>query len=231
MKPEIRYVPLALGLAALATLGACSDETPTDAKPADPAPVVIDMSDPVEPADAPGPSELQGDSGLFAEPVGELPEEFRFVERSGKEMTFGALRGRYVLVDFVFTSCSGPCPPMMSAMSRSQERLSAIPDLVLVSITVDPQRDTPDVLADYAQMYEADPERWLFARMPIEFVNSITHDEFQVGDGGNPLAHSMKFFLIDTKGRCRGAYEPLRDKGWTAKVVADVARLRAQSPE
>ncbi len=219
------YLALAL-VGALLVTGCRGESGPDTSSP----PIeIVELGDPVEPgADDGTPAPIRGDTGLVAEPVGELPAEYRFVERSGREMTFADLRGQFAVVDFIFTSCSGPCPPMMERMGGLQERLAGVDDVRLVSISVDPQTDTPDVLAEYADGYGADAERWLFARMPIGFVNELTRAELKVGDGGNPLAHSMKFILIDREGRARGYYDPLADTGWIEKLLADLDTLRGE---
>lgn len=204
-------------------LCACRDE-PMEPSPGQPP--VVDLGEPLE--DAPDLAPIAADTGMLAKPVGELPDHYRFVDEQGAERTFADLRGRFVVVDFIFTSCTGPCPPMAEQMGRLQERLAGVPDVTLLSISVDPRTDTPEVLRDYAASVGAEAGRWQFARMPIDFVNDLTRQEFLVGDGGTPLAHTMKFLLVDRQGRGRAHYDPLVDPGWIDKLLGDLDRLRAE---
>ena len=213
---------------ALVALAACEAREPETAEqPAHPP--IVELNEPVD--DAPSLEPIAGDTGLLAQPVGELPDHYAFVDETGAERTFGDLRGKFVVVDFIFTECRGPCPPMAEQMGKLQERVRGMEDVVLCSISVDPRADTPEVLADYAQAVGAEAGRWGFARMPIGFVNDLTREEFLIGDGGTPLAHSTKFLLLDRQGRGRAHYEPLADAGWIEKLLADLDKLRTESPQ
>jgi len=220
-------------LIAAALVSACDSgsDGPTDG-PTDAAstPQITDLGEPVEIDVAAATTPLSGDSGLLAQPLGKLPAHYTFTERSGAEMTFGDIQGKFAIVDFIFTSCPGPCPPMAVQMGSLQERVREMDDVVLVSISVDPMNDTPQVLGDYAESVDADDDTWLFARMPIDFVNELTRTEFLLGDGGIPLAHSTKFVLVDREGRGRGLYDPLKDGGWVEKVLRDLETLRSETP-
>lgn len=222
-----RIRPIAV-LALAAALAACRAEERDGSPPGEDGPVIVELNDPID--DAPSLEPVAGDTGLLAQPVGELPDHFGFVDETGAERSFAELRGKFVVLDFIFTECRGPCPPMAEQMAALQERIQGLDDVVLRSITVDPKDDTPEVLADYAEHVGADPAVWGFVRMPIGFVNELTREEFLVGDGGTPLAHTAKFLLIDKEGRGRAHYEPLRDPGWIDKVLADIERLRTESP-
>jgi len=220
--------PALATLCVLLAVAACGDDGAAPSAPPD-GPPVVELTDPVE--GAPDLTPVAGDSGLLAAPVGELPDDYAFLDEKGHERTFADLRGKFVVVDFIFTSCTGPCPSMAEQMGRLQERLKGVDDVALLSISVDPRIDTPEVLHDYAQSVGAQDGRWQFARMPIDFVNELTREEFLVGDGGTPFAHSVKFLLVDREGRGRAHYDPLSDPGWIDKLLADVARLRGASPQ
>ncbi len=75
-----------------------------------------------------------------------------------------------------------------------------------VSITVDPETDTPDVLSWYAGRYDADPARWHFLTGPATEIESIARDQFLVGSGDEPINHSARFILVDGSGQIRGFY-------------------------
>ncbi|MDH3600728.1 MAG: SCO family protein [Candidatus Tectomicrobia bacterium] len=94
-------------------------------------------------------------------PIGEVPE-FSLLERSGQPVTKGDLLGKVWVVDFIFTNCVEACPLLSSRMSELQTAFASEADLRLVSITLDPERDTPERLATYAAHLNAHPQRWLF---------------------------------------------------------------------
>src|SRR5436309_5563203 len=88
-----------------------------------------------------------------------LPE-FSLTDQAGKSVTLHDLADRVWVADFIFTSCGGTCPLMTAKMRRLQDVLP--PEIRLVSITVDPARDTPETLAAYAGEQRAAGVRWLF---------------------------------------------------------------------
>src|SRR5712691_6656884 len=93
--------------------------------------------------------------------------DFALPDVSGRVVRLSELRGRIVLVSFVYVNCSTACPLVTGRLARLQERLRRArlsPPPHLVSITVDPERDTADVLRGYAERFGADPRRWHFLR-------------------------------------------------------------------
>ncbi len=90
-----------------------------------------------------------------------LPD-FTFIERSGKQVTLANLREKVWIADFIWTRCPDACPLMSAVMARLQAEFADEPELRLVSFSVDPQFDTPAVLASYAAKFGADRDQWLF---------------------------------------------------------------------
>ena len=102
-------------------------------------------------------------------PVG----DFRLTERSGRTVAVADLQGKIWIASFVFTRCPGPCPQVTGTMARLQSELGDRADkdgVLLVSFTVDPDRDQLDDLRKYAHQYGADEDRWLFLTGPKEVV-------------------------------------------------------------
>ncbi len=128
---------------------------------------------------------------------------FSLTERSGSRVSLSDLNGKVWVATFIFTRCAGQCPLMSRAMSRFQ---SQVKDLRLVSFSVDPDYDTPAVLADYAKNYQADPNRWLFLTGDKETLNEVAKG-FHVTGLGDPMFHSVSFALVDQKGQIRGYYD------------------------
>ena len=168
-------------------------------------------------------------SELLPQPGSELGD-YPCVERSGKATRTSELRGKFVVVDFIFTNCGGPCPLMTEAMSKLQKALEGADDVRLVSFSVDPDRDTPEVLSKYADRYGADKERWLFLRAELPDLREIAYDRLgMVGSREQPVIHSPKVALLDRAGRVRGLYSPMTDAVFIGKVLRDLETLRAES--
>ena len=136
---------------------------------------------------------------------GKTPE-FSLTERSGKNFSKQDLAGKPWLADFIFTSCSGQCPLMSLQMKRFQSLFGPGTGLRFVSFTVDPDRDTPGVLAQYADRYEAEKDRWFFLTGPKPEINRILK-EFFLSPVEEPAMHSIRFILVDGEGGIRGYYD------------------------
>jgi len=101
------------------------------------------------------------DPSLQPSVYGVVPE-FSFIERSGRTIERSELLGKVWVIDFIYTHCADTCPLQSAEMKRLQADLATEPDVRLVSITVDPTRDTGQILSRYANRFRADPKRWLF---------------------------------------------------------------------
>jgi protein SCO1/2 len=158
---------------------------------------------------------------------------FSLTERSGREITRADLAGAPWIADFVFTSCVGACPLLSGGMSRLQHRLA---DRVrLVSFTVDPARDSPQVLAAYADRFGASPTSWLFVTGPVGTMRQLISEGFHLAvadpSAGDPelaglITHSEKVVLIDADLRIR-RYDDAGSGEWPDAAITDLAKLRA----
>lgn len=133
------------------------------------------------------------------------------------------LRGHVWVADFMFTSCPGPCPRMSSQMRQVQTALTST-GVRLVSYTIDPDHDTPRVLADYASNYHAQPGVWYFLTGPVETLRMLDRDVFKLGDIDGSLDHSTRFVLVDRKSQVRGFYLTSEPDA-IARVIADAKSL------
>ena len=140
----------------------------------------------------PGPTGAPGPPGGRAElerleVYGEVPD-FALIERSGRRITRADLLGKVWITNFIYTDCTETCPLQSAHLARLQAELRGEPDLRLVSITVDPEHDTPEVLAEYAARYRADPGRWLFLTGRREVIYRLAIDGFRLGVADSALA-------------------------------------------
>ena len=127
----------------------------------------------------------------------------------GKTVTSEALKGKYWLASFMFTSCGDICPRLNSQISALFGEFKDSPELKFVSISVDPENDTQEVLKKYAERYGAKPDKWYFLRMPIDTVKNLSLEGFRIATLDAPLSHSKRIVLVDDKGQIRGYYDGL----------------------
>jgi protein SCO1/2 len=159
---------------------------------------------------------------------------FQFVNQNGQLFDSAQLVGKIWIADFIYTTCPGPCPMLSTRMSELQKPLEKT-DVHLVSFSVDPEKDTPGVLRDYAEKLHADPERWDFLTGPKSAIYKLSHDGFKlaVSDGrdeaGIPV-HSTRMVLVDRHGEIRGYYEATEADAVT-KLLADTSHLLRQQPK
>jgi protein SCO1/2 len=144
---------------------------------------------------------------------------FNLTERSGKKVNRDDLKGKVWVASFVFTRCMGPCPQVTGTMARLQKELNLADqsDLVFVTFTVDPDRDTPNDLKDYANKFQANPEKWLFLTGPEATIHSLLKDGFKVSaqrkkeaTPGDEFDHSTRLAVIDREGNIRAYYDGIR---------------------
>jgi cytochrome oxidase Cu insertion factor (SCO1/SenC/PrrC family) len=110
---------------------------------------------------------------------GDVPD-FLLVERSGRTVRRADLFGSVWVANFVYTRCTETCPLQTAQLARLQTDFPER-DFRLVSITVDPEHDTPAVLARYAEQYGADPQRWLFLTGEKRAIYRLATDGFRLG--------------------------------------------------
>ena len=146
-----------------------------------------------------------------------LPD-FTLIDSSGRRVALNDLRGRVWVADFFFTYCAGPCPVMSRRMNELRQILKEekMDDVVSVSISVDPERDTPKVLAEHAEMLKAEPGKWLFMTGKKSQIYDLAIEGFKVvvadpEQADEQILHSTRFVLVDRQGRIRGYYKALDD--------------------
>jgi protein SCO1/2 len=152
-----------------------------------------------------------GSRGLTAvAPEEDLAPAFALVDQDGRPLSLESLRGKVVLLDFVYTSCPGPCPIQTGMHVRVQQELPepVRPQVWFASISLDPLRDTPEKLRAYAKARGADLASWSFLTGPRETVEEVLQS-YGVGTVLEPngeIQHVVVTFLIDAQGQIRKRY-------------------------
>ncbi len=165
--------------------------------------------------------------------LGTLPA-FSLTGHDAQPISLESLRGRPFIADFIFTTCAGLCPAMTARMLQLQKRLA--PGVAIVSFTVDPEHDTPEVLARYAADFRTGPS-WRFATGQREALYRLATEGFklaamevpkdqQQAGGDGPFLHSAKFVLVDSVGQIRGYYDS-EDSQAVERLRSDAARCEA----
>jgi len=149
--------------------------------------------------------------------------KFTLTERSGKRMGSAELKGQPYVAGFFFTSCPSICPKQNEKVKQLQEKFKGQP-IRLVSISCDPEVDRPEVLAAYADRFQADKDQWLFFTGDLPYVSRVGGEFF--GLGIMRYAHPEKFALMDAEGKLFGYYTWSDANQWQA-LQADMARLIA----
>ena len=168
---------------------------------------------------------------LLAElPVLSAVPAFAFVDQAGAPFTSASLEGKVWVANFIFTRCPNVCPKFTAKMGTLQDRSKAqLPGLKLVSFTVDPENDTPEVLKAYGEKFQADFTRWQFVRGERPELEKVIRQgmlqPMDPGDGKdlNTVVHGSYFALIDAKLQVRGVYR-FTEPGSVDDVLRD-ARL------
>ena len=155
-------------------------------------------------------------------------EEFELTERSGQPFRSRDMKGKVWVVTFFFSSCPGSCS-RLNANIKHLSNLPEIQDVTWVSITVDPERDSLEVLRQYADDHNADPKRWLFCRGDFPYVKRIAHDMLRVG-GVSYQGHNDYAVIIDRDGEIAGMFNATSLEQ-TARGVETLKKLLAEKHE
>ena len=157
------------------------------------------------------------------------------VDQEGEPVNLQTFRGQPWFANIIFTRCPGPCARMTQKMRQLQEALPAeASEVQLVSLTTDPDFDTPEVLSQYARKFQVDTRSWKFLTGTKEEIVRVSTQEWllvmlEKGEAerespNDIFLHSTLTVLMDRLGRIRGTYEIL-EEGQLEEALADLQRL------
>ena len=133
--------------------------------------------------------------------------DFSLIDSFGKNFNLSRLRGRVWIADFFFTTCGDICPIMTKNFGKLQRTFEKVKDAALVSITVNPEFDSAQVLSEYAKKQEAKENQWYFLTGSREVIKNLAVKSFKLGSIDEPVFHSSYFSLVDKNGLIRGYYD------------------------
>ena len=154
---------------------------------------------------------------------GEAPQ-FTLTDTSGAPFQFEANEGKVRLVSFFFARCPSICPRINEQLSQIFESVKSNPDVLFVSISVDPEHDSPEVLAEYAVKYRKESKNWKFLTGDKTLIQELLSDGFKLSSGMLPDEHNTRIVIVDRKGSIRGFYQGM-DKEHMARLEADFQRF------
>jgi protein SCO1/2 len=170
-------------------------------------------------------------------------QEFKLQNQDGRDFSNRDIAGSVLLVNFVFTSCPSTCPMLTKTMADVQVRLKGTGKSVqLLTVTVDPEHDTPEVLKAYAKKHFADLSTWSFITGSKEDIRKLVVGSFasplSIESSNKPddmsagfqIAHGEHFVLVDQLGRIR-SYERINSPKDINRVMRDIAILVNTPPK
>lgn len=208
---------IALGLAALVAIGGIVLSLY----------VLSNESEKDRTVDAATSSEVEDDAtgALGGAPI--VVPQFRFIDQDGAEFGSDEMLGEVNLVSFQFTRCPGICHTMSARLAQIYADNAAWPGLRIVTISVDPEHDTPEVLRAYADKFGVTDTRWTFLNGPMDDVIELSEKGFFLPADSLPAGHSSRFALVDTEGEVRGFFDSLDDEQMLELETA-LVKMRAE---
>lgn len=141
-------------------------------------------------------------------PPGAVAERFQLTDQAGEPFDSATLTGKVWMGSIFFANCPGPCFRENQAIADIVREINN-PEFVAVSLTCDPDNDTPEVLGHYAARFEADPQRWKFLTGDMAVIKQVGMETFKL-----PVevgVHSERGVVFDRQGRMRGSYHLLQE--------------------
>ena len=138
--------------------------------------------------------------------------DFKLIDANEKPITLHEFRGKAILVGFFFTTCNGTCPATTARLAKVQEELAKHPKLKdrvqIVSVSIDPERDTPEKLRGYMRLYDVDNRNWSFVTGPAGDVRRTLEawGMWAKPAANGQLDHPSRVYLVDPEGRMREIY-------------------------
>ncbi|MEH7093350.1 SCO family protein [Neobacillus vireti] len=159
-------------------------------------------------------------------------KDFTATSQQNKQIGLKDLKGKVWVSAFIFTSCADVCPPMTANMVKLQKKLKEenLKDVKLVSFSVDPTVDTPDVLTNYAKQFGVDFKNWTFLTgYSQEFIEKFASDSFKTivkkPVDGNQVIHQTFLYLVDKEGNIKKTYNGYKNVPYE-EIINDIKTLQ-----
>ncbi|WP_109615757.1 SCO family protein [Sediminitomix flava] len=158
---------------------------------------------------------------------------FSLVSQKGDTITENSFEGKIYVTDFFFTSCQGICPQMTSNMKIIQDEFENDNEILLLSHSITPRKDSPQMLKAYAQKKGIDDDKWILAtgnRIDIYELGRkgyFIEKDLGINKGPNDFLHSPNFVLVDKEKHIRGIYNGLNSNA-VQQLITDIKTLKKE---
>ncbi len=161
---------------------------------------------------------------------------FSFTDQEGNTITQKDVQGKVFVVEYFFTTCKGICPKMNEQMDRVYKAFKGNNEVMILSHTVDPKKDTVAAMKEYSLRFEADPKQWKFLTGDKKELYDMARysylvtaaDDTATSDINTDFIHTDRFVLVDKNGHIRGQYEGT-DEGKVNQLIGDIKLLLKDS--
>jgi protein SCO1/2 len=155
--------------------------------------------------------------------------DFKLTNQDGKIVDQSIVAGKVYVADYFFTTCTSICPVMSNQLERVARSYSGNPKFMILSHSVDPETDTPELLREYAKLHHAKPYAWVFLTGDKKALYDLARTGYlldaQEGNGGpEDFIHTQNFALIDKQRRIRGYYDGT-DSTQVNQLITDIGFL------
>ncbi|MCB9169790.1 MAG: SCO family protein [Flavobacteriales bacterium] len=155
--------------------------------------------------------------------------DFDLIDQTGQHLTLDDVKGRIIIADFFFTTCTSICPKMSSQMTRVQQAYKDDDRVVILSHSVTPEMDSVPVLQAYADRFGADPAHWHLLTGDRKQIYDLARRSYFAavteGDGGpDDFVHTENFVLVDPQLRIRGFYDGTSTAD-VDRLISDIGKL------
>lgn len=169
------------------------------------------------------------DQSLRSKMSGHRIRDFQLINQFGKKVSQKEFKGKIYVADFFFTTCPGICPAMTRQMLRVQKANEGEGDFMIISHSVTPETDTPEILMEYAEFYGANNDVWQFVTGDLSEINDLARKSyfaatFEEGKE-DEMVHTENFVLIDKEKRIRGIYDGTSEEE-VDQLINDIETLR-----
>ena len=163
---------------------------------------------------------------------GHTVRDFSFMNQEGQTITKKDVDGKIRVVEYFFTTCKGICPKMNENMAKVYQAFRGNSQVLILSHSVDPKKDTVEAMKAYSLRFDADPKQWLFLTGDKKELYDMAHysylvtaaDDTATVDIASDFIHTDRFVLVDKGGRIRGQYEGT-NIGSVNQLIGDIKEL------
>jgi protein SCO1 len=163
---------------------------------------------------------------------GHKVRDFAFLNQDGQTVTLADVKGKIYVVEYFFTTCKGICPRMNENMTKVYQAFQGKNDVLILSHTVDPKKDTVAAMKEYSLRFDADARQWMFLTGDKKELYDMARYSYLVTAADDTAAvdieadfiHTDRFVLVDREGKIRGQYEGT-DVGDVNQLIGDIKEL------